>query len=470
MSGLNAAFIDIGCDKEAFLHYHDLGEQFPSMNNYVQQIFNDHKKTPKYQRLPNLEKDGAIKSALTVGQYIMVQITKEPISTKGPRLSGEISLAGRFMVLMPFVDNKTSVSQKIDSYEEKTRLRQLVHSIKPQNFSVIIRTVAEGKRVAELDNEMKILVSRWEKTLESIKKAKGIALLSQEACRTVAILRELFSPDFENIHINDQKTFEEVQTYINLISPEHKNIVKHYNDDIPIFDHFAITRQIKLLFGRTVPFKRGAYLIMDQTEAMFVVDVNSGTRTKASQNQEVNALEVNIAAAEEIARQLRLRDIGGLIVIDFIDMENKDNLRMLYERMQLLLKDDRARHNVLPLSKFCLMEITRKRVRPAIAINTNETCPTCFGTGKAKPSIFFTNQLEEKIKQVVEILKIRRLSVCVHPFVAAFIEKGFFSLKRKWKKTYSRKIKIVPMQELGFLQYKLLNKDREEIDLSIIEN
>ncbi|MDR1543253.1 MAG: Rne/Rng family ribonuclease [Prevotellaceae bacterium] len=469
MSGLNAAFVDIGCDKEAFIHYHDLGENFPSLNNFVQQILNDRKHMPKYQKLPLLEKDGSIKSVLTVGQSIMVQISKEPISTKGPRISCEISIAGRFMIMMPYADNRTTVSQKIESYEEKTRLRQLIHSIKPQSFSVIIRTVAEGKRVAELDNEMKILNQRWEKTLDSVRKSKGITMLSQESSRTVAILRELFNPEFENIHINDQKTFEEVKNYITLISPEHKDIVKLYSNDIPIYDHFGITRQIKLLFGRIVPFKRGAYLIMDQTEAMFVVDVNSGTRTKASQNQEINALEVNLAAAEEIARQLRLRDIGGLVVIDFIDIEKKDNMRLLFEHMQLMMKDDRARHNILPLSKFCLMEITRQRVRPAIAINTSETCPTCFGTGKAKPSIFFTNQLEEKIKQIVKVLKIKKFSICIHPFVAAFIEKGFFSQKGRWRRKYSRQIKIVPMQELGFLQYKFLDTNKEEINLNFEE-
>ncbi|MDR0830954.1 MAG: Rne/Rng family ribonuclease [Prevotellaceae bacterium] len=469
MAGLNAAFIDIGCDKEAFIHYHDLGENFPSLNNYVQQILSDRKHQPKFQKLPQLAKDGSIKDVLTVGQMILVQITKEPISTKGARISGEISIAGRFMVMLPFADNRTTASQKIESHEEKTRLRQLVHSIKPQNFSVIIRTVAEGKRVAELDNEMKMLNSRWEKTVESIRKSKDVTLLSQESSRTVAILRELFSPDFESIYINDEKTFEEIKNYIALISPDQKDIVKYYKDEIPIYDHFGITRQIKIFFGRIVPFKRGAYLILDQTEAMFVIDVNSGTRTKASQNQEINALEVNLAAAEEIARQLRLRDIGGIVVVDFIDMENRDNLRMLYERMQLLMKDDRARHNILPLSKFCVMEMTRQRVRPAIAINTSETCPTCFGTGKAKPSIFFTNQLEEKIEQIVKVLKIKKFSICIHPFVAAFIEKGFFSQKRKWRRKYTRKLKVVPMQELGFLQYKFLDSNKEEIDLNLLK-
>ena len=470
MSGLNAAFVDIGGDKEAFIHYHDLGEHFPTMNHIVQQVLNDRKRAPKYQKQPCLAKDGSIKSVIATGQLILVQITKEPISTKGARLTGEISIAGRYMVVLPFVDNKTSVSQKIKENEEKTRLRQLVHSIKPQNFSVIIRTVAEKKRVAELDNELKILCKRWETTLETLKKATDVQLLSQESSRTVAIIREIFSEEFENIFVNDEETYNEIKDYVQMIAPERKDIVKFYGDEIPIYDSFGITKQIKTLFGRIVPFKRGAYLIMDQTEAMFVVDVNSGTRTKASQNQETNALEVNMAAVEEIARQLRLRDIGGIIIIDFIDMDDKSNLHKLFEYMQQQMKIDRAKHNILPLSKFCLMQITRQRVRPALAINTNETCPSCFGTGKTKPSIFFTNQLEEKIGKIVNNLKIKKFAICVHPYVAAYINQGIFSsLKRQWKRRYTSGLRVIPMQELGFLQYKFINRKREEIDLAILE-
>ena len=256
-----------------------------------------------------------------------------------------------------------------------------------------------------------------------------------------------------------------------MIAPERKDVVKFYDDEIPIYDSFGITKQIKTLFGRIVPFKRGAYLIMDQTEAMFVVDVNSGTRTKASQNQETNALEVNMAAVEEIARQLRLRDIGGIIIIDFIDMDDRSNLHQLFDYMQQQMKIDRAKHNILPLSKFCLMQITRQRVRPALAINTNETCPSCFGTGKTKPSIFFTNQLEEKIDKIANGLKIKKFAICVHPYVAAYINQGWFSsLKRQWKRRYTRGLRVIPMQELGFLQYKFINRKREEIDLSILED
>lgn len=270
-----------------------------------------------------------------------MQITKEPISTKGPRLTAELSFAGRFLVLIPFAD-KVSVSQKIKSNEEKTRLRQLIHSIKPQNFGVIVRTVAEGKRVAELDNEMKTLVKRWEDSLAKLQKAKAPSLIYEETGRAVGLLRDIFNPSFENIYVNDPETFQHIHDYVNIIAPECKDIVKLYTDDIPIFDHFAITKQIKSSFGKTISFRNGAYLIIEHTEALHVIDVNSGNRSKPNADQENTAFEVNMAAAEEIARQLRLRDMGGIIVIDYIDMDNAENRQKLYERMKELMESDRA--------------------------------------------------------------------------------------------------------------------------------
>lgn len=471
MAGLNAAFVDVGCEKEAFIHYHDLGPQFATINSYVQQILNDRKHAPKLKRLPDLDKDANISTVLTVGQMILVQIVKEPISTKGPRLTGEISIAGRNMVLLPLGENKTSVSQKIKSGEERARLRQLVHSIKPANCGVIVRTVAEGKRVAELDGEVHIMQKKWDTLLENLRKAKGVSLLLEESNRSVSIIRDLFNPDFEHIYVNDSIAHDELQNYVQIIAPERKDIVKFYaDDDIPIFDHFAITKQIKSLFGRTVSFKRGAYLIMDQTEAMFVIDVNSGTRTKASQGQEENALEVNLAAATEIARQLRLRDIGGIIIIDFIDMDERVNQQKLYDHMATLMEPDRAKHNILPISKFGLMQITRQRVRPAMAINTQETCPTCFGSGKAQPAILFADQLEEKIDGIVNNMKIKDFTLCVHPYVSAFINQGLFSQKRRWQKKYSWGLRVKPIQEMGFLQFKFINRQGEEINSAILED
>lgn len=461
LPGLNAAFIDIGHSKEAFIHYHDLGVQFLTLNNYVNQVLSDRKREPSVKRLADLPKDGNIQDYLKQGQYIMVQITKEPINTKGPRLSGEISIAGRNMVLLPLGD-KVTVSQKIKAKEERSRLRKLVMSIKSPLYGLIIRTVAEDKKVAELDAELKAMEKRWLKTLVELRKSKGISLLYEESGRTVSILRDFFTPDYEAIYVDSPIIYDEVKAYVELIAPERNGIVKLYEDEMPIFDSFAITKQIKSLFGRTVSFKRGAYLILDRAEAMHVIDVNSGTRTKADQTQEENALEVNLAAGTEIARQLRLRDMGGIIVVDFIDMDVAANRNLLYEHMVKLMSTDRARHNILPLSKFGLMQITRQRVRPAMEIDTTEVCPTCLGTGKSRSSLLLADEIEEKIERVKEVYGVNRFRIQVNPYVAAFLKRGLPSVLTKWKMRYGFGIKLQEIQDLGFLEYKFVDKLGDE--------
>lgn len=468
MQGLNAAFVDIGSGKEGFIHYHDLGEQFNTMNYYVKLLLNDRKRLPdRNKRFPDLKKDGNIRDVLVTGQDILVQIVKEPISTKGPRLTGEISIASRNMVFLPFGD-KISVSQKIKSQEERTRLRQLMQSIRPANCGLIMRTVAEGRRVAELDTELKHVVKRWDNAVLSIQKSKGTCLISEEMGRVTAILRDLFSDDFEHIHVDNQGVFEELTEFVGVIAPDRKNVVKYYTGELPIFEGFAIAKQIKSLFGRTVSVKRGAYLIFDQAEAMHVIDVNSGTRTRAGQSQEENALEVNMASAAEIARQLRLRDIGGIVVIDFIDMNENENRQKLYEYMTSLMEGDRAKHNILPLSKFCLMQITRQRVRPAMAIETDEICPTCMGTGKARPAILLVDEMEDQLAFIVKELNLKKITLSVHPYLAAFLQKGWWPLSCRWSLKYRCYLKIQPLQELAFLQFHFSDKQGDEIDCKLM--
>lgn len=400
-----------------------------------------------------------------MGQEVLVQIVKEPISTKGPRLTGELSFAGRYLVLMPFGD-KVSVSTKIKSGEERARLKQLINSIKPKNCGVIVRTVAEGKRVAELDAELKVLVKRWEDALIKVQKTqKRPQLIFEETGRAVALLRDLFNPTYENIYVNDENVFHEVKNYVSLIAPEKANIVKLYTGTVPIFDNFNVTKQIKSSFGKTVNYKHGAYLIIEHTEALHVVDVNSGNRSHSDNGQEANALDVNLGAADELARQLRLRDMGGIIVVDFIDMNLAEDRQLLYERMCKNMLKDRARHNILPLSKFGLMQITRQRVRPAMDVNVEEVCPTCFGKGKIKSSIIFTDQLESKIDRLVNKIGIKTFYLHVHPYVAAYINKGLVSLKRKWQMRYGLGVHIVPSQKLAFLQYEFYDSKRQFIDM-----
>jgi len=468
MPGLNACFVDVGYEKDAFLHYLDLGPQFNSLEKFVRQALGDKKKLPQMHKasiLPDIEKDGTIANTLKVGQEVIVQIAKEPISTKGPRLTSEISFAGRYLVLIPFND-KVSVSQKIKSSEERARLKQLLQSIKPKNFGVIVRTVAEGKRVAELDGELKVLVKHWEDSLRKVQKAtKFPTLIYEETSRAVGMLRDLFNPSFENIYVNNEYVYNEIKDYVTLIAPDRAGIVKHYKGQLPIFDNFGITKQIKSAFGKTVSYKGGAYLIIEHTEALHVIDVNSGNRTKSPDGQEGNALEVNLGAADELARQLRLRDMGGIIVVDFIDMSAAENRQKLYERMTASMQKDRARHNILPLSKFGLMQITRQRVRPAMDVNTTEDCPICYGKGKIKSSILFTDTLESKIDYLVNKLKVKKFSLHIHPYVAAYINKGIFSIKCKWRMKYGNGIKFVPSQKLAFLEYAFYDQQGEEIDM-----
>lgn len=468
MPGLNAAFVDVGYEKDAFLHYLDLGTQFNSMNAYTKHVISNKNKQhqlSKFHLLPEIPKEGTIADILKPGQDILVQIAKEPISTKGPRLTSEISIAGRFLVLMPFSD-KISVSTKIKSAEERLRLKQLLQSITPRNFGVIVRTVAEGKRVAELDTELKVLLKRWDEVLARLVKAKAPSLIFEETSRTVVILRDILNASFEHIHVNDPQVYEELKDYVQLIMPEKAGIVKLYKDKLPIFDTFGVTRQIKSSFGKTVSFRSGAYLIIEHTEALHVIDVNSGNRSKSDKGQEANALEVNLHAADEVARQLRLRDMGGIIVVDFIDLQEGENRQKVYERLRERMQNDRAKHNILPLSKFGLMQITRQRVRPQTYIETSETCPTCFGKGTIQPSLLFTDKLESKIHYLAHKLKVKKCTLWVHPYVAAYIKKGgLVSLETKWRLKYALGLKVMPMQNLAYLQYKFIDANGEEIDM-----
>ncbi len=468
MPGLNAAFVNVGYSKDAFLHYLDLGSQFSTFSEYIKTVRqNPGKKPPSLSRFklkPDINKHGSVTDVLTQGQELIVQVAKEPISTKGPRLTTEITFTGRFMVLIPF-NNKISVSQKIKDSAEKMRLRRLVESIKPANFGVIIRTSAENKRAAELNAEMKVLVKSWDDAVAKIRTAEPPELVYEEESRAVSLIRDVFSPDFESIHVNNAEIFDQIHHYVSLIAPDRADIVKIYSDEVPIFDKFNVTRQIKSSFGKTVSFKSGAYIIIETTEALHVIDVNSGNRSRAASDQESNALDVNLLAADEIARQLRLRDMGGIIVIDFIDMAKAEHRQALYDHMREVMQKDRARHNILPLSKFGLMQITRQRVRPALDIVTAETCPSCGGKGEIQPSLLFTDMLKDKISYLVNDLHVDRFTMYVHPFVDAYLKKGIISEYFKWRREFGRKFKILPDQSLAYLQYKVYDKDHNEIDL-----
>ncbi len=468
MPALNAAFVDIGDDKDAFIHYLDLGCAFTAVNYFTQQVIT-RKNTPQeiYSSLKLgsvLPKEGKISEVLKVGQSVLVQIVKEPISTKGSRLTSDISIAGRNLVLLPFSE-KVSLSSKITLKEERGRLDRLVQSILPPNYGLIVRTAAEGKKAAVLDSELNSLIHKWEESWTLMRKGKTPSRLLTENSRITTVIRDLLNDSFNSIHVNDNVVFEEICLYIATIAPEKEKIVKLYKGKDPIFDAFDINRQIRSSFGRVVPLKQGVYIIIEHTEALHVVDVNSGIRSKMGSGQEDNAYEVNMVVAEELARQLRLRDLGGIIVVDFIDMDSSEHRQKLYKKMQELMSTDRAKHNILPLSKFGLMQITRQRVRPAMEINTSEKCPTCNGTGKIAPSLLFTENIENQLTFFANEKKLKTVLLEVHPFIEAYLTKGLVSRAKKWSRKYGCKLNVRIAPDLAVTQARWLDDKNEKMEV-----
>ena len=466
LPALNAAFVDIGDSKEAFIHYLDLGLYFNAFDTFIKQSNPNVNMQDLYSRIqigPALSKEGRIESALSPGQMIICQIVKEPISTKGSRLTAEISLAGRNIVLLPFAQ-KVSVSQKIESKEERKRLETLVRSILPKNYGAIIRTASEGKNAAVLVAEVKSLIEKWEGSWARIAKNKSIGLLFTEYSKTTTMLRDLLNDSFTNVYVDDPTVYEETRKYVSLISPEQEKIVKLYEGKEAIFDHFEVTRQIKGSFGKVVPMKQGAYLVIETTEALNVIDVNSGIRAKTN-DQEQNCFEVNKIAAEEIARQLRLRDMGGIVIVDFIDMDSQEHRNELYKYMTGLMEKDRAKHNVLPLTKFGLMQITRQRIRPVTEIETMEQCPLCHGTGKITSSVVIDEQIERKLSHLVIEKGENDLVLRVGPILGAYLTRGMFnSFLAKWKRKYKCKLKLEESSDFTVLQYEFYNAEEEALN------
>lgn len=467
MTGLNAAFVDVGYEKDAFLHYLDLGPQANSFIKYVETVQNGKQNASNLMYFKNeseIKKDGKINDIIKSGQNLLVQVAKEPISAKGPRITTEISLAGRYLVLIPFAE-KISVSSKIRNFEEKNRLKELMQSIKPKNFGVIVRTVAENQTVAELEGDLKDLIKKWDECFKALKDAQPPMRVLGEGDRTNTILRDFLNASFNAIHVNDQKVYDDLKVYIKSIAPDKVDILKLYTGKLPIFDAYSVEKQIKSLFGKTVHMKSGAYLVIEHTEALHVFDVNSGNRAKSENSQEENALEVNLESAVEVARQLKLRDMGGIIVVDFIDMHNADNRKLLYDKLKEEMKSDRAKHNILPPSKFGLIQITRQRLRPEVNVDVLETCPSCGGTGKVQPSLLFVDQIENTLRFIIKEQNQKNITLNVHPYIEAFITKGGFLRSKQWKWyfEYKQKVKIQPMASYGFMEFKFFNKDLDEI-------
>ncbi len=464
MPGLNAAFVNVGHEKDGFIHYFDLGVHFTTLQRMVKQLVAG-KSTSAFSNLKLeklLPKSGKLADHLTSGDPILVQVAKEAISTKGPRLTSDISLAGRNVVLVPF-GGKVSVSQKIRSKEERSRLKKIALGVLPRHYGVIIRTAAVGKQVEDLEQDITSLVERWEETLQNVQSHPIPSLVLGEMNRATTLIRDLLNGSFSSIHVNDATLYEEVREYIHTIAPEKEKIVKHYKGKVNIFDNFDVSRQLMSLFAKYVSLRKGAYLILEHTEALHVIDVNSGNRAKVDDDQERTALDVNLSAAAEVARQLRLRDLGGIIVVDFIDLYKAEHRNELYEEMRKLMASDRAKHTILPLSKFGLMQITRQRVRPETQIDVTELCPTCQGTGRVNPTLLMDEQIEKRIAYLTQEEGLTYLRMEVNPVLAAFLRRGIFSLRWRWMWRYRCRIDIEANPRVGLIEYKLYDYTGREL-------
>jgi ribonuclease G len=411
----------------------------------------------------DIPKDGKISEIVSSSAPILVQVAKEPISSKGPRLCAELTLAGRYLVLVPFSD-KISISQKIKNTAERDRLREIMDAIKPKNFGVIIRTVAENKKVEAIDADLKDLLEKWKLMHANLKQATPPRRVLGEIDKTSSILRDLLNADFTNIHLCDEKLMAELKEYISGIAPGREKILKLYDGKLDIFERFGINKQIKTMFGKKVPLASGGYLIIEHTEAMHVIDVNSGNR-KGAEGQESNALATNIEAAEEIARVLQLRDMGGIVCVDFIDMHDRENNKTLFETMKDFMKSDRAKHNILPPSKFGVIEITRQRVRPETDINTSEQCPTCNGTGEVQASILFAEEIESNLHFLLADKKEKKITLLVHPYLEAFFKKGLISKQWRWFFKYKKWVDVRGVTSSHLLQYSFVDGNNNEIAL-----
>ena len=456
--GLNAAFVNVGHEKDGFLHYQDLGPNVNSYKKFTEKVISNKSNTASlknFRKEKEIEKSGLITDVLKSGDQILVQVSKEAISSKGPRLNAEISIAGRNLILLPF-SKKISLSNKIRSQQEKVRLKRLLKSIKPEGFGVILRTVAKGKKVIELDSNLKTLYKRWQSVFKELKNAQAPHIILKELNRSTAILRDILNARFNSIYVNDKELYLELKDYLMSISPEQEKILKLYKSKNPILQNFDVTKKIKSAFGKIVNMKNGIYLVIEHTEAMHVIDVNSGKKVDAKKDQEENSLLVNLAAAEEVARQLRLRDMGGIIVVDFIDMYNAKNRKLLFEKMREHMQDDKAKHNILPPSKFGLIQITRQRVRPEMNIDTRENCPMCVGNGKIDSSLLLMDTIESKIKNMIKKSDNGKIRISTHPFIASHINKGIFSKGMKWSFKFKRIIQIIPDDRLHLLQYSIV--------------
>ncbi|MFA3782493.1 ribonuclease E/G [Melioribacteraceae bacterium 4301-Me] len=455
LPGIRAAFINIGLKHDAFLHFSDIGDRLEALQGIFEEddeetydeesteISSENNNVvvqphPKKEKLETTQKEIP---KLHKGQEILVQIIKEPVKDKGVRVTSSISIPGRFCVLLPF-DNKIGVSKKITDVRERKRLRKIAREIIPENCGLIIRTAAKDQSEETLAGDLRYLVKNWKEIEEEAKNSNPPALLYKDLSTTISVIRDLFTPDVSKVFVDSKKLYREIRNYVEFIQPELLDRIELYKSEQPIFEAFKIDEQIKALMGRKVPLPSGGHIVIEHTEAMVVIDVNSG-RYAAKKEQELNSLKTDLEAAREIVRQLRLRDIGGLIVVDFIDLEEEKNRKKVYDEMKKEFKKDRAKTAILPMTEFGLMQITRERVRENIIQSMFEVCPFCQGTGLLTKKTHIIHEIEKWLQRYsIEGKKYKSLTIRVHPSLAEVLKQGFISMITKIQLKYFIKIKL----------------------------
>jgi len=468
MPNLNAGFVDVGHGKDAFLHHQDLGPQFKTQQAWLKRVMAGKQPVAdirQFKREADIERKGKMKDYVSASQLVLVQVAKEPISTKGPRLTSEVSLPGRYLVLVPFSD-KVSLSSRIKGEKERNRLKRLMQSIQPPGFGIIVRTVAEDKGSADLHSDLEELVARWGELHKNLRNAKPGKRVLGEVNKTSAVLRDILNADIKTIHVNDPRSADEVKEFLVGSKSGEEGMVKlHRTKDL--FNDMSIHRQIKAAFGRQVNLKSGSYLVLEQTEAMHVIDVNSGGRKKGASSQEAKALITNLDVVPEIARLLRLRDMGGIIAIDFIDMAKREHNKQLTDAMKEAMKRDKAKHNIMAPSRFGVMEMTRQRVREVADVATQDACPSCNGSGKIQASILITDKIERSLQYLAEGEGRKTLNLVVHPMLEAYLLQGWWwqTIKRGWEKKFGLKLTVDSNSSMEIMEFHIFNSLGEEVTL-----
>ncbi|HMQ69153.1 MAG TPA: Rne/Rng family ribonuclease [Ignavibacteria bacterium] len=461
--GIRAAFIDLGFQQDAFLHFSDIGsslDEYASIIGDDSDIEEDDEDEEEETTQPNYNRSNNKNPNLERGQDIIVQITKEPVGNKGFRVTSKVSIPGRYLVLIPF-EKKIGLSKKIYNPKEKRRLRNIVKSTLPKGFGIIIRTVAAGQDESLILDDLNTLIRTWNEIQSKLKTSKSPLILHKDVSTTSSVVRDLFKEDISKVVIDSKKIYRDIKSYVDDTSPEFSDKIELFTSDQPLFDVFNIEKQIEESLQRKVWLKNGGYIIIEPTEAMTVVDVNSGKYAK-HRDQEVNSLNTNLESAKEIVRQIRLRDIGGIIVIDFIDLYDDKNRKRLFEEVKKEFKNDRAKSTILPVSEFGLVEITRQRVRQNIIHTVSDLCPMCRGTGHVQSKSTFMNRMERWIQRYKGGNNGMSISIQVNPFIRNYLTEGFISKLNKIRLKNFLFIKLEEDESLALDEFKVYSKKHDK--------